>query len=82
MPSDVRLGLSVLVVKHDLDTLYAICDRVAVLSGRKILATAPVRELEHSSDPWLHEYLMGKRSRASGQSSRLGAAADEPLAGI
>jgi phospholipid/cholesterol/gamma-HCH transport system ATP-binding protein len=61
-----EMGLSVLVVTHDLDTLYAICDRVAVLSDRKIIAVAPVRELEKSTDPWLHEYLMGKRSRATG----------------
>lgn len=58
------LGLSVLVVTHDLDTLYTICDRVAVLSDRKIIAVAPLRELEQSTNPWLHEYLMGRRSRA------------------
>lgn len=59
-----ELGLSVVVVTHDLDTLYTICDRVAVLSDRKILAVAPVRELEHSRDPWLHDYLLGARTRA------------------
>jgi phospholipid/cholesterol/gamma-HCH transport system ATP-binding protein len=58
------LGLSVLVVTHDLDTLYTICDRVAVLAERRIIAVAPVRELERTDHPWLHEYLMGKRTRA------------------
>jgi phospholipid/cholesterol/gamma-HCH transport system ATP-binding protein len=58
------LGLSVLVVTHDLDTLYTICDRVAVLAEQRIIAVAPVRELEHTEHPWLHEYLMGKRTRA------------------
>lgn len=58
-----ELGLSVVVVTHDLDTLYNICDRVAVLSNRKILAVAPVRELERSQDPWLHDYLHGARTR-------------------
>ena len=52
------------VVTHDLDTLYTICDRVAVLSDRTILAVAPVRELEHSQDPWLRNYLLGTRTRA------------------
>ena len=59
-----ELGLSVVVVTHDLDTLYTICDRVAVLSDRTILAVAPVRELEHSQDPWLRNYLLGTRTRA------------------
>lgn len=58
------LGLSVLVVTHDLDTLYTVCDRVAVLAEQRIIAVAPVRELEHTDHPWLHEYLMGKRTRA------------------
>lgn len=58
------LGLSVVLVTHDIDTLYSICDRVAVLADRKIVEVAPVRELEHSEHPWIKEYLLGKRSRA------------------
>lgn len=59
------MGLSVLVVTHDLDTLYTICDRVAALADSRIIAVAPVRELEGTDHPWLREYLMGKRSRAA-----------------
>lgn len=65
-----RLHLSVLIITHDLDTLYGICDRVAVLVERRIAAVAPVRTLEQSDHPWIREYLLGPRSRAQ---SRRGA---------
>src|SRR6201991_4952361 len=42
------LGLTVFMITHDLDSLYTICDRVAVLADKKIVAIAPVRELEKS----------------------------------
>lgn len=59
-----RLHLSILIITHDLDTLYGICDRVAVLVDRRIVAVAPVRELEQSDHPWIREYLLGHRSRS------------------
>lgn len=59
------LGLTVFLITHDLDTLYAICDRVAVLADRKIVAVAPVRELEHFDHPWVQEYFNGPRGRAA-----------------
>jgi len=59
------LGLTVFLITHDLDTLYAICDRVAVLADRKIVAVAPVRELEHFEQPWIQEYFNGPRGRAA-----------------
>ena len=40
------LGLTVFLITHDLDTLYAICDRVAVLADRKVVACAPIAEIE------------------------------------
>ncbi|MFT3976597.1 MAG: ATP-binding cassette domain-containing protein [Sphingomonas bacterium] len=58
------MGLTVVLVTHDIDTLYAICDRVAALVDRKIIAVAPIRELERFDHPWLRDYLLGKRSRA------------------
>jgi phospholipid/cholesterol/gamma-HCH transport system ATP-binding protein len=60
------LRLTVLMITHDLDTLYAITDRVAVLADRKVVATAPVRELEKSDHPWIQEYFLGPRGRAAG----------------
>jgi phospholipid/cholesterol/gamma-HCH transport system ATP-binding protein len=59
------LDLTVFMITHDLDTLYAITDRVAVLADKKIVATAPVRELESSDHPWIREYFLGPRGRAA-----------------
>jgi phospholipid/cholesterol/gamma-HCH transport system ATP-binding protein len=58
------LGLTVLMVTHDLDTLYAICDRVAVLINKKVLV-GTIAELEQSTDPWIHDYFHGPRARAA-----------------
>ena len=59
------LGLTVFLITHDLDTLYAICDRVAVLADRKVVAVAPVHELETLDHPWVKEYFNGPRGRAA-----------------
>jgi phospholipid/cholesterol/gamma-HCH transport system ATP-binding protein len=60
-----NLGLTVLMITHDLDSLYAICDRVAVIADRKIVAVAPIHELETSDHPWIREYFLGPRGRAA-----------------
>ena len=54
------------MITHDLDSLYAITDRVAVIADKKVVALAPVRELEHSDHPWIKEYFLGPRGRAAG----------------
>ncbi|HET8818608.1 MAG TPA: ATP-binding cassette domain-containing protein [Xanthomonadaceae bacterium] len=59
------LGLTVFLITHDLDTLYAICDRVAVLADRKVVITAPIAEVERSDHPWIREYFHGPRARAA-----------------
>ena len=59
------LGLTVFMITHDLDTLYAITDKVAVLADRKVVANAPVHELEGSDHPWIREYFLGPRGRAA-----------------
>ena len=46
------LGLTVFLITHDLDTLYAICDRVAVLADRKVVIAAPMAEVEAFDHPW------------------------------
>lgn len=63
------LGLTVFMITHDLDSLYAICDKVAVLADKKVVETATVRELERSDHPWIREYFLGPRGRAA-QGSR------------
>ena len=59
------LDLTVFMITHDLDTLYEITDRVAVIADKKVVATAPVRELEHNNHPWIREYFLGPRGRAA-----------------
>ena len=58
------LGLTVVMVTHDLDSLYAICDRVAVLvDKRAIIGT--IDDLVANRHPWIHDYFHGPRSRAA-----------------
>ena len=59
------LDLTVFMITHDLDTLYEITDRVAVIADKKVVATAPVRQLEHADHPWIREYFLGPRGRAA-----------------
>ncbi|MFN3353576.1 MAG: ABC transporter ATP-binding protein [Brevundimonas sp.] len=59
------LGLTVFMITHDLDSLYAICDKVAVLADKRVVAKAPVQELETSDHPWIREYFLGPRGRAA-----------------
>ena len=58
-------GVTVVLITHDLDTLYAICDRVAVLADRKVIAAAPLAEIERMDHPWIREYFHGPRGRAA-----------------
>lgn len=58
------LGITVVIITHDLDTLFTLCDRVAVLVDRKIIIdTLP--NLMQSDHPWIHEYFHGPRARAA-----------------
>ncbi len=58
------LHLTVFLITHDLDTLYAICDRVAVLADRKVIAVGTIDELLALDHPWIQEYFRGPRGRA------------------
>lgn len=58
------LGLTVFMITHDLDSLYAITDKVAVVADKRIVAKATVQELEQSDHPWIREYFLGPRGRA------------------
>ncbi|MEK2611211.1 ATP-binding cassette domain-containing protein [Pseudomonas shirazensis] len=67
------LGLSVFLITHDLDTLYTITDRIAVLSQKKVLVAGPLAKVELTDDPWIHDYFHGPRGRAAAQAaSRVG----------
>ena len=60
-----RLDLTVFLITHDLDTLYAICDRVAVLADKKVIAVGTIPELLALDHPWIQEYFNGPRGRAA-----------------
>ncbi|MBP6310441.1 MAG: ABC transporter ATP-binding protein, partial [Arenimonas sp.] len=59
------LHLTVFLITHDLDTLYTICDRVAVIADRKVLINAPIDEVAAFDHPWIREYFHGPRGRAA-----------------
>jgi phospholipid/cholesterol/gamma-HCH transport system ATP-binding protein len=59
------LGLTVFLVTHDLDTLYATCDRIAVLSQKRVLATGTLDDMLEVDDPWVQDYFKGPRARAA-----------------
>jgi phospholipid/cholesterol/gamma-HCH transport system ATP-binding protein len=58
------LGLTVFMVTHDLDSLRAVCDRIAVLVNKKI-KTGTIEELRKDPDPWIQDYFSGVRGRAA-----------------
>ena len=63
------LNLTVVMVTHDLDSLFALCHRVAVLVDKKvIIATLP--ELMQHPHPWIREYFHGPRARAAHKAAK------------
>ncbi len=59
------LDLTVVMITHDLDTLHSICDRVAVIAEKRVIANAPLAELAQNPHPWIQEYFGGPRGRAA-----------------
>ncbi|WP_374832860.1 ABC transporter ATP-binding protein [Paenochrobactrum pullorum] len=57
------MGLTVYMVTHDLDSLFAICDRIAVLGNKKVLVSGSMEEMLEFDDPWVKSYFRGKRAR-------------------
>jgi phospholipid/cholesterol/gamma-HCH transport system ATP-binding protein len=60
------LGLTILMVTHDLDSLYAVCDRIAVLLDKRVVV-GTMEELLAYDHPWVREYFHGPRGRAARQ---------------
>ncbi len=58
------LGLTVFMVTHDLDSLFSVCDRIAVLGNKKVLVEGPIDTMLEFDDAWVHSYFRGKRARA------------------
>jgi len=59
------MGLTVFLITHDLDSLYATCDRVAVLAEKKVIAVGTIPELLATEHPWIQDYFNGPRGRAA-----------------
>lgn len=59
------MGLSVFLVTHDLDTLHATCDRVAVLADKRVLVTGTMAEMLAVDHPWVQSYFHGPRAHAA-----------------
>ena len=63
------LGLTVVMITHDLDSLYAICDRVAVLTGKRV-KVGTIEALLREPDPWIQDYFNGPRGRAAASTAQ------------
>jgi phospholipid/cholesterol/gamma-HCH transport system ATP-binding protein len=59
------LGLTTFLITHDLDTLYTVCDRVAVLADKRVIAVGTIDELVATDHPWIKDYFGGPRGRAA-----------------
>lgn len=59
------LGLTVFMITHDLDSLHAICDRVAVLARKRVIVADSLDKVERFDDPWIRDYFQGPRGRAA-----------------
>ncbi|WP_339758741.1 ABC transporter ATP-binding protein [uncultured Hoeflea sp.] len=57
------LGLTVYMVTHDLDSLFSVCDRVAVLGQKRVLVEGTIEDMLSFDDPWVQSYFKGKRAR-------------------
>jgi phospholipid/cholesterol/gamma-HCH transport system ATP-binding protein len=57
------MGLTVYMVTHDLDSLFSVCDRIAVLGNKKVLVEGTVDDMLASEEPWVKSYFRGKRAR-------------------
>jgi len=57
------MGLTVYMVTHDLDSLFSVCDRIAVLGKKKVLVEGTIKDMLASEEPWVKSYFRGKRAR-------------------
>ena len=80
------LGLTVVMITHDLDSIHGVCDRVAVLAEKRIYAVGTVQELLKVDYPWIKEYFLGPRGRAAmsvdeNEDAKNGDAGEQPVPG-
>ncbi|WP_209884200.1 ABC transporter ATP-binding protein [Rhizobium leguminosarum] len=58
------LGLTVYMVTHDLDSLFSVCDRIAVLGKKQVMVEGTIDDMLAYDDPWVQAYFKGKRARS------------------
>ncbi len=58
------LGLTVYMVTHDLDSLFSVCDRIAVLGQKRVLVEGTIEDMLVCDDDWVKSYFRGKRARS------------------
>jgi phospholipid/cholesterol/gamma-HCH transport system ATP-binding protein len=58
------LGLTVYMVTHDLDSLFSVCDRIAVLGEKRVLVQGTIEDMLDCPDEWVQSYFRGKRARS------------------
>jgi phospholipid/cholesterol/gamma-HCH transport system ATP-binding protein len=64
------LGITILFITHDLDSMHRVCDRVAVLADKRIVAVDTPATLARSMHPWVNAYFHGPRAEAAAQAAR------------
>ena len=64
------MGLTVYMVTHDLDSLFSVCDRIAVLGQKKVLVEGSIEDMMQVEEPWVKSYFRGKRARRIDHSAR------------
>ena len=64
------LGITVVLVTHDLDTVHAICNRVAVLAENRIVATGSLDAVANGDHPFIRAFFHGPRGRAAARQKR------------
>lgn len=55
------LGLTVFLVTHDLESINAVCDRVAVIADGRVVANGPVESMANHEHPWVRTYFRGRQ---------------------
>ena len=66
------MGLTVYMVTHDLDSLFSVCDRIAVLGQKRVLMEGTIEDMMKVEEPWVKSYFRGKRARQIDLSARTG----------
>lgn len=66
-----NLRLTALVITHDLDSLYALCDQIAVLADKRIIAKGSIEHLRQHPHPWIRQYFLGPRGEAAARAHAL-----------